>query len=174
MEKILKDFNFQGWEVKIGVDEEYAEPFLGKLYSAHKDINPDNLRVEKILNSEGKISKQFSSLNYFLPIAYVEKEGKIELSIFNTNDVSEMLDERKRFFGIYAIDVDILTKEMNDYNLNSNDIWKEVIEEEVTNLGHLLNDEVYFYEASRGDERMWGGESYDIEVTTQIALDELR
>lgn len=171
MEKVIKSTTYKGWKIKVGVLDKPTESFMGKLYSAHREINPDNLRISDIRGKE----EQFMMFNYFVPIVYEVVNGKIRLTIVPTDEKEAKSIKGKKFFGMYALDIDQVTKEAYDLNLDPNIFWEEIAKEEIAKLEYILNDDVYYYEATKGEEERWGGVVYGCaDDAIRIAKDELR
>lgn len=171
MEKVIKSTTYKGWKIEVGVLDKPTESFMGKLYSAHREINPDNLRISNIRGKE----EQFMMFNYFVPIVYEVVNGKIRLTIVPTDEKEAKSIKGKKFFGLYALDIDQVTKEAYDLNLDPNIFWEEIAKEEIAKLEYILNDDVYYYEATKGEDERWGGVVYGCaDDALQIAKDELR
>lgn len=175
MYDVLKKFTYKGWNVQIGTSEESLSKedccFLGDLYSAHRNINPDNLKYNDILDENGKIDWGFRNENYFLPIAYYE-HGRITLSVIESGDEVKGFDNG--FFGIYAINRGSLLKMLDGCEYE--DLDKEadkIAREEIQMLQNLLNGEVYYYEAEKNGKVIDGGLTLDLDATVQIAKDEI-
>lgn len=100
---------------------------------------------------------------------------KIRLTIVPTDEEEAKSIKGKKFFGVYAIDVAQATKEAYGLNLDPKVFWKEIAKSEIVKLEYILNDDVYYYEATKGEEERWGGVVYGCaDDALQIAKDELR
>lgn len=175
MKIVLKEFTYKGWNVKIGYSEESLSKaecdFLGHLYSAHRNINPDNLKYSDILDENGKIDWGFNNENYYLPIAYHE-HGNLTLSIIESGDEVKGFDNG--FFGVYAINRGNLIKMLDGCEYEDLDEEADKIaREEVQMLQNLLNGEIFYYEAEKSGEEISGGLTLDLDATIQIAKDEI-
>ena len=94
MDKVIKSTTYKGWKIEVGVWDEETESFMGKLYSAHKEINPDNLRISDIRGKE----LQFITFNYFVPIVYEMVNEKIRLTIVPADEEEAKSIKGKKFF----------------------------------------------------------------------------
>lgn len=110
-----------------------------------------------------------------MPIVYEMVNEKIRLTIVPTDEEEAKSIKGKKFFGLYAIDVAQATKEAYGLNLDPNVFLKEIAKSEIVKLEYILNDDVYYYEATKGEEERWGGVVYGCaDDALQIAKDELR
>lgn len=154
MNNVLKEFTYKGWNIKIGYYEECLSKaecdFLGYLYSAHRNINPDNIKYSDIL----------------------DENGGITLSVIESGDEVKGFDNG--FFGLYAINRGDLIKMLDGCEYE--DLDKEadkIAREEIQMLQNLLNGEVFYYEAEKNGEEISGGLTLDLDATIQVAQDEI-
>ena len=100
-DRIYKQEEYRGYTIKVLYDDDPHDPRewdnLGTIYSNHRRYDPDGHSIEEIIDSDGKLDREFVKNHIMLDI-YAYEHGGITLSTSSGGQFSDPWDSG--LFGI--------------------------------------------------------------------------
>ena len=162
MDLVYEEKQHRGYTCKVLYDQDPISPddwdTIGKIYSGHREHNPQNHKIDEIIDwdEDGKwhINKDY----IFVYIHFYEHSG---LTIWSSRKMPDGYGWDSGFFGLYAVHKDNATKEFGDLSNEENyERLMKCLEVEVEAWDMYYRGEVYGYEVYEEDgsfiDSCWG------------------